>query len=132
MKTLSQVRAANALRCRDINTKTKEEGDIINKLPAYIQNNGLIATLAFCMDKSKKKGKESDNKQDDKQENGYAEVANIIIDHLKTPEINIVNASDLEDLIKKLANGDANLLRRATAETLALLNYMKRFEKQDL
>lgn len=111
MKTLSQVRAANALRCRGTQFKGQAGGEVISKLPALIQTNGLLATLAFCVDK---KG-------------GHLAAAKLIADHLRDEAIKITKSESVDELIDELARADAALLRRATAETLALLNYMKRF-----
>jgi CRISPR-associated protein Cmr5 len=111
MKTLSQIRATNALKCRGKEFKGQAGGEVISKLPALIQCNGLLATLAYCLDKKE----------------GYLKAANLIADHLRDENVKITKSENVEELIDELANGDAALLRRATSETLALLNYMKRF-----
>jgi CRISPR type III-B/RAMP module-associated protein Cmr5 len=111
MKTLAQVRACNALKCKDLKLSGQQGGEVISKLPALIQNDGLLATFAFCLDK----------------QGGHKEIANLIAEHLSDEHIKITKATNAYDLIDELAHGDAALLRRATAETLAFLNYMKRF-----
>ena len=118
MKTLAQIRAQNALKCAEQKLEGENEGDIVNKIPSLIQNNGLMAALAFCYNKSKKdKGA------------GYRILLNFIVDHLSHPEINITKSKNIDDFMNELSNGDAYLLRRATHETLAFLNYVKRFAK---
>lgn len=111
MRTLAQIRAANALKCRGATIKGEAGGEVIRKLPAYIQNNGLLATLAFCIDKG----------------GGHIEVARLIADHLRDENVGITKSDSVEDLVDELAQADAAILRRATTEALALLNYMKRF-----
>lgn len=119
MKTLAQIRAQNALRCYGRKFAGKEGGELIKKLPALIRNDGLLAALAFCIEKG-----------DD-----YLIVASLIANHLayqgenqrEDGRIAITSASDAIGLVQELASGDASKLRRATSEALALLNYMKRF-----
>lgn len=115
MKTLAQIRAANALPCYGREFGGQQGGEVIKKLPAYIRNDGLLASLAFCVEKG----------------GNHLEVAGLIAKHLAHHEedgqIAITRSRDPVDLLQELAAGDATLLRRATAETLALLNYMKRF-----
>jgi CRISPR/Cas system CMR-associated protein Cmr5 small subunit len=115
MKTLAQIRAAKALECYDRKFAGEQGGEVIKKLPAWIRNDGLLASLAFCLEKG----------------GGHLEVAKKIAEHLAHKEPDgpqpITRSREVVDLIRELANGDAALLRRATAESLALLNYMKRF-----
>ncbi len=115
MKTLAQIRATNALRCYGREFGGEEGGEVIKKLPARIRNDGLLASLAFCLEKG----------------GDHVEVATLVAEHLshRDPDGNIAITQhrDVVGLIQELANGDAALLRRATAEVIALLNYMKRF-----
>lgn len=113
MKTLAQIRAQNALKCIGQEFKGQVGGDVVNKIPSMIQNNGLMAALAFCFAKG----------------GGHEKVTNLIAEHLSDESIGIVRAGNTEELIEELANGDATLLRRATAEAIAFLNYVKRFAK---
>ncbi len=111
MKTLAQVRAYNALKCKHSKLVGQQGGEVISKLPALIQNDGLLATFAFCLDKGE----------------DHKKIVDIIAEHLSDEHIEITKASDADGLIYELASSeDAALLRRATAETLAFLNYMKR------
>lgn len=115
MKTLDQIRAANALLCYGKKFGGKEGGEVIKKLPALIRNDGLLAALAFCVEKG----------------GDHREAADMIARHLsyKTQDarVAITKATNAAELLAELAAGDASKLRRATAEALALLNYMKRF-----
>jgi len=115
MKTLAQIRAANALQCYGREFGGDQGGEVIKKLPARIRNDGLLTSLAFCMEKG----------------NDHLDVARMIAEHLAHQEPNgpnpITRNREVVGLVQELAAGDASLLRRATAEALALLNYMKRF-----
>ncbi|MEK7675647.1 MAG: type III-B CRISPR module-associated protein Cmr5 [Verrucomicrobiota bacterium] len=46
---------------------------------------------------------------------------------LRADGVAVTKAGDADGLLTELAGGDASLLRRATAESLAFLNYLKRF-----
>lgn len=115
MKTLAQIRAANALKCYGREFGGQQGGEVIKKLPTRIHSNGLLASLAFCLEKG----------------GDHLEVATLIAEHLafQAPDgrVAITRHRDLVGLIEELAGADASLLRRATSEALALLNYMKRF-----
>lgn len=115
MRTLAQIRAAKALQCYGREFGGEQGGEVIKKLPARIRNDGLLASLAFCVEKG-----------DD-----YLDVARMIAEHLAHQEPDgpapITRSRDVVGLLQELAAGEAALLRRATAEALALLNYMKRF-----
>ena len=115
MKTLAQIRAANALQCYGRQFGGDQGGEVIKKIPARIRNNGLLASLAFCIEKG----------------GDHLDVARLIAEHLahdtEGERIAITRNREVVGLVQELAQGDAALLRRATAETLALLNYMKRF-----
>ena len=115
MRTLAQIRAAKALQCYGREFGGEQGGEVIKKLPARIRNDGLLASLAFCIEKR----------------NDHLDVGTMIAEHLAHQEPGgpapITRSRDVVGLVQELAAGDATLLRRATAEALALLNYMKRF-----
>lgn len=111
MKTLAQIRAQNALRCYGQRFGGAADGEVIKKMPMRIQTDGILATLAFCHAKNE----------------DHRRAAQIIVDHLCYEGIEVTESDTLLALIAELARKDAQTLRRATAEALALLNYMKRF-----
>lgn len=121
MKNLDQIRAHNALRHRDLIEKSQGGGDAISGFPMLVLNDGLLAALAFaCEWKEKAKGT--------RKHPGEFTVAAALADHLAT-ETNAICAWKTPDaLLSGLASQDSDiLLRRATAEALAFLNYLKRF-----
>lgn len=123
MKNLEQIRAAHALTVSDKTTKAD-----VNKLPAMIIANGLLATTAFA------------NERNDKgvpKRPAMQAVMNGVAEHLASPQIGIVpGAKDADSLIKLLSNENdpqANSLRlqRAAAEALAFIGYVKRFATKE-
>lgn len=118
MKTLAQRRAAKALKYKDIKAEGQKGGDAISGMPMLIKTDGLLAALAFaveCKDGDRNKLKhEGENK-----------VAKAVADHLQTEHI--CDATTPWDLVEELTRADATTLRRATAEALAFLSYLKRF-----
>lgn len=112
MKNLDQIRAANAIDA--VIGKGVNNGEIVKKVPAYIMNNGLLATAAFA---SESKG-------------GYEDVFKAVIRHLKDPRVEklpekMEESSDA--LIRYLVKKDSSVLRDITMETMAYLNYLRRF-----
>lgn len=114
MKNFEQIRAKNAL------AKTKKIGkgggggdNVAKKVPVMILDNGILAAAAFALEN---KG------------NGYADVFDAAIAHLADQEIALLDKTmPLEDFIDRLAGVSSDELRRITAETMAYLNYLRRF-----
>jgi CRISPR/Cas system CMR-associated protein Cmr5 small subunit len=123
MKNLEQIRAANALIVAGETTKAD-----VNKLPAMIIANGLLATAAFANEKSDK-GKP--------KRPGMQSVVNGLARHLSGPQIDVVpraeNADQLIKLLSAKEDSQANSIRlqRATAEALAFISYVKRFATKE-
>lgn len=105
MKNLDQKRAAHAL---------KAAGDIkkedVNKVPALVINNGLLAAAAFA--KAKKGGLE--------------QVFVELTDYLKKEQK--IEGDDLIDYLT--TKGDSTDLQIVTDEALAYLSFLKRFAKK--
>lgn len=126
MKNIEQCRAANALTQAYLCRK-REHGDCLPRYPGLIINNGLIATLAFAIEKSIG------------ERNQWWHVSTAIAKHLQS--LNIVKNkqshgtenqpdTNADSLLKTLINdADSLLLRRATDEAIAYLGYLKRFAK---
>ncbi len=119
MKTLAQIRAANALdasRIKDMGIGQKG-GNALSGFPMLIKTDGLLAAAAFAV--------ELNAKGAPKQE-GARLIMNAVAQHLAT--LGICEAKTARDLVEELARAnDASQLRRATSEALAFLNYLKRF-----
>ena len=140
MQNLEQIRALNAIKATE-NTKFsgKANGEVVKKVPVMIQQNGILATLAFA----------SEKKKDEKLKNpGFALVFIAAIMHCQSPsvcvldksivpfkEINEVNDSDIYKYLCSFSNllcqKDATFLRAVTAEIMAFLNYLRRYAAKD-
>ncbi len=86
----------------------------VKKFPMYIKTNGLINAVAFAYSK----------------ENEWKILYNNIEEYFKQ-HTQILTFTDKDPLIQVLINADENALRMATAETLALFTWLKRFVKDD-
>lgn len=115
MTNLEQVRAAAALGP----AKTLDKS-AVNKLPAMILSNGLLATISFCHS-------ESTGGNRNQMANALLATAKHLADqHLAAP-----GGSDLMALAQDLSSRDSHHLQRATAEALAFIGYLRRFAKKD-
>lgn len=146
MKNLNQIRAHNALQHKDRIASSQGGGDAISGFPTLVVADGLLAALAFaCEEKEVRQQEVPDANHPEaylyrqvgqnhevrylkRKHPGEYTVARAITEHLNTAENRITQAEDPDALIAELAGhrNDA-LLRRATAEALAFLNYLKRF-----
>jgi len=111
MKNLEQIRAANALEHAKQLSRSA-----VNKLPAMILANGLLATAAFCNAEGG-----GDNRGDIK--NALVATATYLA---KRGLLNTQNIS-LETMIADLSRRTSHELQRITAEALAFIAYLKRF-----
>lgn len=115
-QNLEQIRAKHALDRAGNVEKQTGEGDCLSGYPSLVVNNGLLATLAFSLDKEKQ----------------HVRVANAVAYHLHklgtVPQTGD-KAPSAETLRDALSNADSHTLRRATGEALAFLAYLKRFAK---
>lgn len=118
MKNLEQIRARNAWATAQGKGKIagKQDGEVIKKIPPTIKNHGLLAAAGYACDE---------------KNNGWREAFGAITEHLACPEIALIkaDAKTVHDLIAYLTSPEANseTLKLATAETLAWLNYARRF-----
>lgn len=119
MKNLEQVRAKNADHAvkEGVRGRGVEDGDALSGFPALIVNNGLLATLSYSISK--------------KDKGGYKEICDAVAAHLADPLVGLLKGKQptREGLRDFLAEQDSDILRRCTAETLAYLNYLRRFAK---
>ena len=83
-----------------------------------IKTNGLLSAIAFSLEL---------NKEGRPKQEGANHIVTAIAKHLTSKGIDICEAENARDLVEELASSDANKLRRATAEALSYLGYLKRF-----
>lgn len=122
---LEKERADFAWKCvSDIKSKLddkkrKEYGSLARSAPADIQSNGLGQTIAFW--RAKAKGDKAAV---------HAQLLSHVEDWLVKPErLNIKDMSVAQWITTKAQTGD---YLRATAETIALLVWIKRFSEAEL
>jgi CRISPR/Cas system CMR-associated protein Cmr5 small subunit len=114
MKNLEQIRAKNALEAASKCKFTgKDDGKVVKKVPTMIMNNGLLAAAAFAAETPK----------------GYKDVFNAIIVHLESTNNLPGKEKQLQGFINDLCETDSSELRQITSETIAYLNYLRRFAK---
>jgi len=146
MRNLNQIRAHNALQHKDRIANSQGGGDAISGFPSLVLTAGLLAALAFALEEKEVRqndmpapdapkaylfrqiGQGNNAKYFKRKHDGEFTVARAIAEHLSTPNNRITQAQNADDLLAELARqNDDTLLRRATAEALDFLNYLKRF-----
>ncbi len=114
-QNLEQLRAAAALE------PAKElSRSAVNKLPAMILANGLLAAAAFCDAEGG-----GENRKDMKA--ALAATAK----HLAARGHLAAGTNSVRVMIDDLSKRDSHVLQRATAEALAFIAYLKRFAPKD-
>jgi hypothetical protein len=119
MQNLEQIRARNVLAfANSVKISGKDGGEVIKKIPPLILNHGLLATAAYSFEKE-----------------GWQKVFDAIAQHLADKDIAIASklVTNRETLMDFLTNKDttSETLKVATAETMAWLQYARRFVKKE-
>lgn len=114
MKNIEQIRALNALEAAK-----GLERSAVNKLPAMIITNGLLATAAFCSAEGSSESRK-----------GMQKALKSTIEHLKTRKMLSNDVKTIENMIEELSKRDSHHLQQVTAEALAFISYLKRFAEQ--
>lgn len=120
MQNLEQIRARNVLKLAKTGAIPGQEGgEVIKKIPPLIQNHGLLATVAYSFDEKKE---------------AWKKVFDAVATHLADPAIALVPAEivDRDKLMDYLTSEGVTSknLQLATAETMAWLQYARRFVKR--
>jgi len=114
LRTLDQRRAAYAWDAvYGLTEGWREYRDLVRKLPAMIQANGLGQTLAFLMTNASKRVL-------------YRHLEAWLCQRAPAP-VYPPDAGARPDLMRALSQGDSLTLRRATREAQALAVWLKRF-----
>jgi CRISPR/Cas system CMR-associated protein Cmr5 small subunit len=123
MKNLDQIRAANAIQHINDEATGANGGEVVKKVPTMIRENGILAVAAFA---AEKKGNGKDYKNP-----GHKIVFDYIIEHLAHGKVNKLDSKmSLECFIKYLTDGNSAGLRDVASETMAYLNYLRRFVRK--
>jgi CRISPR/Cas system CMR-associated protein Cmr5 small subunit len=116
MQNLEQIRAAAALKVAEKTTKSD-----VDRLPALILANGLLAATAFASEGDKRPK--------------MAAVIDGLAKHLSNSILGIsplAGCNSADSMIKALSqDASSEDLQRATAEALAFIGYVKRFAQKD-
>ena len=140
MQNYEQIRARNALAAatdrEHYDFAGRNDGKAVaKKVPAQIIQNGFLGALAFaCEEKQVKTEQREQIKPKDKLKNpGHHAVFRAIIAHLPTvhADFGIGNVEPKLFLERLAKHQDAGALRAVTAESLAYLNYLRRFAQGD-
>ena len=123
LKTIEQGRATFAFKVvQGVSDSLKKEyKSTAKKLPVLIKTNGLGQTLAFL----KSKGGKIDKKTGKKTINAHDKLYEHIGTWLQTEDVK--GLVDAGELVEQVINLESHAYRQVTVETLALLNWMRRF-----
>jgi len=123
MKTLAQRRASVALKWKDKKFGGKKEGNVVSGFPTLIRIDGLLPALAYAVERKEDK----QTKQLVPKNAGEFQIASALVEHLSNEGV-LTQSKTPDEMVRELSTAaDASQLRRATAEALAFLNYLKRF-----
>jgi len=134
MQNLEQLRAAAALAFWRDNANANQGDDggkVVQKLPALVINNGLLATAAFA--KSKSKTEDNGNYRESNHERILRNVLAVHVAAALPAALPLPvgylpgERTDLDRAIRALVGGTSLQLQQATREALAYLGYLKRF-----
>ena len=118
MQNLNQIRARHVMDFANSGSvKGKNGGEVIKKIPPVIMNNGLMAALAYSMDKGQQ---------------AWKGVFDAIAVHLSDKEIAMTppDRNSAEMLLDYLASdASSTMLRDITAEAGEWLNFARRLVK---
>jgi len=120
MQNLEQIRARNVLAFAKSGTISgKEGGEVIKKIPPLILNHGLLATAAYSFT----------------EKEGWQKVFDAIALHLADKHIAIAPKTVMsrQTLMDFLAGKEttSETIKLATAESMAWLQYARRFVKKE-
>ena len=112
MENLDQIRAKSALlAAKTIGLGAEGGENVAKKVPTMIRENGILGAAAFAKETGK----------------GYEDVFDAIIKHLRKVKRIPDAPMKIEAFIEHLTTMPAEKLRAVTAETMAYLNYLRRF-----
>ena len=117
-KNLEQIRAANAMKAAEKRIAGPNGGEVIKKIPPLIMNHGLLAVGAYAFD----------------EKTGFKGAVDAIAEHLSHPDIQLVpqEYNNTDKLMRYLSEkADSVQLKLCTAESMAWLEYARRFIKKD-
>ncbi|MDR2674516.1 MAG: hypothetical protein LBC18_06515 [Opitutaceae bacterium] len=138
MQNREQIRARNALRHKDTSVSGNKGGEVVKKIPPRIINHGFLAVCALALENKKVRPGEQPRDANPGQKQIFGFIAKHLADadiHILPDDIKMrINAAGanpaavlLEHLVSVRSNSDQ--LKQVTSETMAWLNYARRFIK---
>lgn len=115
MQNLEQIRAKHALEHSQELSRSA-----VNKLPAMILANGLLATAAFCNAEGG-----GDNRTH------MRKALEATAQHLSNRGLLANGTNAIASMIQQLSQRSSHELQNATAEAIAYIAYLKRFAPKD-
>lgn len=117
MQNLEQIRAGDALNAaRSRAFAGKNRGEVVKKVPAMIRESGLLAALAFALER---------NDKDKLKNEGHFAVFQAVTEHLGKDR-------DPDALMDRLSSrASSTELREDTVQTLSYLAYLRRFADKE-
>lgn len=123
MQNLEQIRARNAIAFANKDGKKvmgPQGGEVIKKLAPHILNHGLLATAAYSFT----------------EKEGWQLTFDAIARHLADPDVAVVPADKVKDRVTLMdfltaKTTTSEVLKHATAEAMAWLQYARRFVKKE-
>ncbi len=122
---MEQKRASFAYECAKKMEGNKKYAPYVKKLPMMIKTNGLGAAIAFVFAKKNDK-----NKTNSPEKKAYEALYNNIKEWLTKKSLVIkIKLEGKEELIEAIVKQESPEYRTLTIETLAFLNWLKRFSE---
>ena len=118
---LDQLRGLNAFAMAEEVKRSTGGGQMTaKKVATQIRENGFLGALAFALERNKDGGFKNA---------GHQSVFETIRKHLQSVKRLSVECESPDEMFKTVSEGSADELRAATNETIAYMNYLRRFAK---
>ena len=118
---LDQLRGLNAFAMAEEVKRSTGGGQMTaKKVATQIRENGFLGALAFALERNKDGGFKNA---------GHQSVFETIRKHLQSAKRLSVECQSTDEMFKKVSEESADELRAATNETIAYMNYLRRFAK---
>ncbi len=121
VSNLDQLRGLNAFAmAEDVKRSTGGGQMTAKKVATQIRENGFLGALAFALERKKDGGFKNA---------GHESVFETVRRHLQSAKRLSSECDSTDAMFKKVSEGSADELRAVTDETMAYMNYLRRFAK---
>jgi len=115
----AEERARQAYQAAKEGMTIEKYAAYVKKFPAYVMTNGLAATIAFAQSKKKEKNPDP----------AYKKICEQL--HARLRVYGICEEENYNDFMDWLLKQDSGVYRRATAEVIAYLEWLRRFAGEE-